>query len=136
MNSSNQDEQLKIKKLINHIYEFSSKCLEDFHSFDLKYLKYLDAKTNFADEIDENTPQPISDLFSHLYKAKEEIQFVNNFCKDYLFKWLSLSLDEMDLIQDSINSRIEQGISANRHLATDKIDLQPLYDLKEKFSDK
>ena len=133
MDSSNQNEQLKIKRLINLIYEFSSKFIEDFHSFDLKYLKYLDAKTNFADEIDDFTPQPIHDLFSHLYKAKEEILSVNDFCKDYLFKRLSLSLDEIDIIKDSINRRIEQGISVNRIL-TDKIDLQPLYDLKEKFS--
>ena len=133
MDNLSQHEQLKIKKLINLIYDFSSHCLQDFHSFQIKYLEYLEPESNFADEIDENTPQPISDLSNHLYKAEQEIRSVNDFCNDYLFKRLSLSLDEVDIIKDSINSRIEQGISANRIL-TDKIDLQPLYDLKEKFS--
>lgn len=129
---NNHDEQ-KIKKLINLIYEFTSKCLEDFHSFQVKYLEYLDAPTNFAYEIDDFTPQPIKDLFSHLCKAEDEIRSVNDFCKDYLFKGFTFSIDEVDIVKESINSMIEQGISANRIL-TDKIDLQPLYDLKEKFS--
>jgi hypothetical protein len=58
--------------LLDQISDFSSQCLNAFTKFNEISLEYLD----------DNTPQFIEDLFTHLGKAEKEIRSVNDFTND------------------------------------------------------
>lgn len=81
-----------------------------------------------------NQAKFIQDIYTHLSNAKNELESVLNFCNDLYSKNVTLTNDEIHLIKYSLEERIDQGIRADSHLATDKIDLSPLFKLREKFN--
>lgn len=127
MQSSEQNQPVDVKstEVISQILKFTEYLETNFYNF----------KENIVDANyqRETPPKPIYDIFSHLYKAKKEVEIVGNYCKNYLSYNIKLTKDELSLLLDSVNNRINDGVRANNFLATDKIDLQPLYDLKNKL---
>ena len=119
-----QPVDIQSTEVISQIFEFT-KCLEtNFYKF----------KKNIVDAYfeRETPPKQISDIFSHLYKAKQEIESVFNYCDNYLSSNINFTKNELSLLLDSVNDRIDKGVRAN-NILTDKIDIQPLYNLKYKL---
>jgi hypothetical protein len=121
----NQPVDVKSTEVISQILKFTEYLETNFYKF----------KENIVDANyqRETPPKPIYDIFSHLYKAKQEVESVANYCKNYLSSNIKLTKDELSLLIDSVNDRIDNGVRVNNMLATDKIDLQPLYNLKNKL---
>jgi hypothetical protein len=123
--SQKQQVDSEMTEVISNIYRFTECLNTNFSNFKENIVDFYYER--------ETPPKVISDIYSNLRIAKEKIESVHGYCKNYLSIDLNLTRNELPLLLYALDDRIDAGIKANNFLSTDKIDLKPLYDLKNKL---